>query len=151
MNNKKILYSIIILIVAIVLIIITIKTNNYQDSNLSKQYIETNTSMNLSKTNDGGAVINQSNNTLTGNIVTAQELAKHDNGDDCWVGYDGKVYDITNFLPQHPGTASRIIPFCGTEEEFTKNFQAQHGTSQVKRLIRVGVLMGDFKVEGMIG
>jgi cytochrome b involved in lipid metabolism len=72
----------------------------------------------------------------TTSIVTAAELAMHDSESDCWVSYDGEVYDITAFLPIHPGGIARIAPYCGTSEEFQQAFTNQHGTSKVSRLKR---------------
>lgn len=31
------------------------------------------------------------------------EIARHDKAEDCWLIVDDKVYDVTNFLPKHPG------------------------------------------------
>jgi predicted heme/steroid binding protein len=75
-------------------------------------------------------------------------LNLHNTGVDCWVAYDGKVYDISSYLPAHPGSASRIKPFCGTSDGFTNAFERQHGTSKVSLLMKVGVFMGDFDVIG---
>ena len=80
--------------------------------------------------------------------VSLQELAPHNSQSDCWVAYDGKVYDITSFLPNHPGTAGRIIPYCGTAKEFQKAFVRQHGTKQVSLLMSVGTFIGDFDIIG---
>jgi cytochrome b involved in lipid metabolism len=35
--------------------------------------------------------------------VSDAELATHSIKTDCWIGYEGKVYDITSFLPRQPG------------------------------------------------
>ena len=40
---------------------------------------------------------------LTVNMLQGNEVAKHDNQDDCWVIIHGKAYDVTDFLPEHPG------------------------------------------------
>ena len=65
--------------------------------------------------------------------ITLAELAKHDNDQDCWVVYKGSVYDVTKFLPIHPGGSERIAQFCGTMD-FESAFTGQHGTSKVKKL-----------------
>jgi cytochrome b involved in lipid metabolism len=44
-----------------------------------------------------------------------QEVAKHNSQNDCWLIIDSGIYDVTVYLPQHPGSASAIIPYCGTE------------------------------------
>lgn len=35
--------------------------------------------------------------------LSGQEVAKHNNKDDCWVIVHGKAYDVTEFMPEHPG------------------------------------------------
>lgn len=82
--------------------------------------------------------------------ITLQELSTHNVQEDCWVGFEGKVYDLTDFLPKHPGSAGAIAPYCGTAEEFAKAFASQHGASQIGRLERMGVMMGMMN-QGMRG
>lgn len=40
--------------------------------------------------------------------IAVAEIAKHATPDDCWVVVNGKVYDLTNFAPNHPGGASSM-------------------------------------------
>ena len=66
--------------------------------------------------------------------MTLAQLATHNTETDCWVGYDGKVYDITAFLPVHKGGAGKIAPFCGTASGFAAAFEGKHGMSKVSVL-----------------
>jgi|SRR3989344_1385312 len=84
------------------------------------------------------------------NTIPLLELAKHNALDDCWIAYDKKVYDITSFLPRHPGTPEKILPYCGSASEFERAFVKQHGTSKVSNLMKVGTFIGDFDVMGNI-
>src|SRR5947209_840688 len=47
--------------------------------------------------------------------VTRQEVALHNTRDDCWVIISGKVYDITEWAPHHPGGAGIARMYAGKE------------------------------------
>ncbi|RDL36693.1 Uncharacterized protein BP5553_06045 [Venustampulla echinocandica] len=48
-------------------------------------------------------------------IFDAAELAKHNKPDDCWVCLYGDVWDVTEFLPSHPGGSSIILKLAGRD------------------------------------
>jgi len=98
--------------------------------------------VNIENLNQPNTNIDNTNQVNTGGI-SLYELASHNSRNDCWIAYDGTVYDITSFLPKHPGSAGAIVPYCGTSSDFENAFSGQHGTSQVSRLFREGELMGD--------
>lgn len=52
---------------------------------------------------------------LAGVILSKTELGKHNSAQSCWLLISGKVYDVTTFLPDHPGEAKTILPTCGTD------------------------------------
>lgn len=60
-----------------------------------------------------------------GEGYTLEEVAQHATPESCWIVVDQTVYDVTDWIPQHPGGADRIIPLCGTDA--TSAFGAQHG------------------------
>ena len=37
------------------------------------------------------------------NLISVEEISKHNTPEDCWIVVDGKVWDITEFAPEHPG------------------------------------------------
>ncbi len=45
---------------------------------------------------------------------TASQVAAHNSADDCWTIIDGKVYDITSYIPRHPG-GDEILRACGAD------------------------------------
>jgi len=46
--------------------------------------------------------------------VTTDEVAKHNSEDDCWTIVGTNVYDITSYIPRHPG-GEEILRACGTD------------------------------------
>ncbi|KAI8995498.1 FMN-dependent dehydrogenase-domain-containing protein [Trametes punicea] len=43
------------------------------------------------------------------------EVAKHNSPSSCWVIIKNKVYDVTEFLPDHPGGAKIILKYAGKD------------------------------------
>nr|CAD7451830.1 unnamed protein product [Timema tahoe] len=54
----------------------------------------------------------------TDKIVTLDQVAWHDNSTDCWVVLYDRVYDITNFLYQHPGGEEILLEYAGRDATF---------------------------------
>lgn len=55
-----------------------------------------------------------------------EEIAKHDNAQSCWLLIDNKVYDVTQFIPNHPGGAE-ILKGCGKDATELFNTKAGRG------------------------
>lgn len=55
---------------------------------------------------------------------TLDDVKKHAAASDCWVAINGGVYNLTDWVGQHPGGSDRIIPLCGTDASAA--FNAQH-------------------------
>lgn len=47
--------------------------------------------------------------------VTREEVALHNTQNDCWIIISGKVYDITEWAPHHPGGAGIARMYAGKE------------------------------------
>lgn len=54
---------------------------------------------------------------------TMQDVAQHNSQSDCYVGYQGVVYDITSYLPNHPGGIRKATQMCGRNID---SFSDQH-------------------------
>ena len=52
--------------------------------------------------------------TIEPNIYTLEEVSKHSTKEDCWTVIEGRVYDITSYIPRHPG-GGNILSACGTD------------------------------------
>lgn len=59
---------------------------------------------------------------------TAEVVSMHDTSRSCWTIVDGKVYDMTAFIEQHPGGAEAIMRMCG--KDGTQGLLRKHGTGQ---------------------
>lgn len=76
--------------------------------------------------------------------ITLAELQKHNSASDCWMAIDGKVYDVTNFISQHPGE-DEILRGCGIDA--TAVFRGEtggHAHSSSAELKKDEFLVGDF-------
>ncbi|EIM92640.1 uncharacterized protein STEHIDRAFT_117624 [Stereum hirsutum FP-91666 SS1] len=47
--------------------------------------------------------------------LTLQQVAAHNNASSCWVIIANKVYDVTDFLPDHPGGRKVILQYAGRD------------------------------------
>ena len=63
-------------------------------------------------------------NLIMTKIYTLEEVAKHNSVDDCWVVIDGKIYDVTSFLPEHPGGKKVVVGQSG--KDASQKFHALH-------------------------
>ncbi|RPA97812.1 hypothetical protein L873DRAFT_1828844 [Choiromyces venosus 120613-1] len=57
-------------------------------------------------------------------ILTGKDIAEHNNKDSCWVIIHGKAYDVTEFLPEHPGGSKIILKYAG--KDATEEFEPIH-------------------------
>jgi cytochrome b involved in lipid metabolism len=78
-------------------------------------------------------------------VFPVSVVQKHSSAKDCWVVYQGVIYDITAIIPWHPGGAGAITPYCGTTQDFARAFTKQHGTSQVGALMKRAAQKGSFQ------
>ena len=52
-------------------------------------------------------------------------VAKHNNQSDCWAIINGKIYNLTSWIGQHPGGPENILSICG--QDGSNAFNNQHG------------------------
>ena len=46
-------------------------------------------------------------------MMNGLEVAKHNTRESCWVVVNGKVYDVTEYLDEHPGGAQIMLQYGG--------------------------------------
>jgi len=62
-------------------------------------------------------------------IYTAEDVEKHKSPASCWVTRAGKVYDVSAFLPDHPGGDDFILKYAGRDIEKTMKDPEEHDHS----------------------
>lgn len=58
-------------------------------------------------------------------VLSQTEITKHNKAKDCWLLINNKIYDVTNYINQHPGGANEILNSCG--QDATLAFQTKGG------------------------
>jgi cytochrome b involved in lipid metabolism len=71
-----------------------------------------------------GSTGNNSGGASTATGYTLAMVATHKNASSCWTAIDGKVYDLTKWINQHPGGTEAILSICG--KDGTAAFHTQH-------------------------
>ena len=67
--------------------------------------------------------------------------------DDIWVIIHGKVYDLTNFLPEHPGGQKIILKYAG--KDATSAFEPIHPPDIIQRFLSPEVCKGSIDAEAL--
>jgi len=63
---------------------------------------------------DSAAVEGESAPETAATSYSLEEVATHGSEDDCWMAIDGRVYDVTDYIPDHPNL-DPILAGCGLE------------------------------------
>ena len=91
-------------------------------------------------------IANAESNTIGGGgepRYTKQEVARHNSINDAWTIIDGVVYDITKWIPNHPGGTLAIMQIAGKDGTalFRGNpIHAQKGAMNILKKYRIGQL-----------
>ncbi|XXG85290.1 hypothetical protein AAC387_Pa11g0395 [Persea americana] len=77
--------------------------------------------------------------------ISTEELAKHNSAEDVWISIQGKVYDVTTWLKDHPGGDLLLLNLAG--QDVTDAFVAYHPGSAWQHLHRFYIgRLDDYKV-----
>jgi L-lactate dehydrogenase (cytochrome) len=63
-------------------------------------------------------------------VVHFSEVQKHNTKDDCWIIVNNSVYDVTQFVDDHPGGAGIVLQVAGTNA--TESFLHAHPEAIMK-------------------
>lgn len=70
---------------------------------------------------------------------TLAQVAAHHTPSNCWSAINGSVYDLTSWIPNHPGGPQAIEMLCGIDG--SNLFNGQHGGDR-----RVASILAGFKL-----
>jgi cytochrome b involved in lipid metabolism len=74
---------------------------------------------------------------------TLAEISLHASASSCWTTIEGKVYDLTSFISQHPGGEANIMKVCG--KDGTALFEGQHGGDNRPEQVLATLFIGNLK------
>lgn len=71
------------------------------------------------------------------------DIAMHPDINSCWSAVNGKVYDLTSFIPKHPGGPKRILAICG--KDGSSSFANQHEGEPKPAQLLASFYIGELK------
>ena len=82
-------------------------------------------------------------------IYTADDVSKNDgtDGKPIWMSYGGIVYDVTNFIHNHPGGSDKILQAAGTAIEPFWYLYRQHFNSDLPMRLMERMAIGQLREE----
>ena len=79
----------------------------------------------------------------TSNEITPSFLATKNTIDECWIAYEGGIYDVTHWLRKHPGGIRSIMSVAG--QDASSVMKSLHAPSTLKtymkRIRKIGNLI----------
>lgn len=69
------------------------------------------------------------------------DVSAHSTRESCWTVINGGVYDLTSWIPQHPGGEQAILKLCGIDG--SEIFNRKHGGAPRQTTILAGFKIGD--------
>lgn len=71
--------------------------------------------------------------------ITLSLISTHNSRSSCWSAINGEVYDLTSWIPNHPGGEQVILSICGRDG--SNDFNGQHGGSR-----KIATILAGFKI-----
>lgn len=73
--------------------------------------------------------------------LTGEEISKHNSRESCWVIVHGKAYDVTEFLPEHPGGPKIILKYAG--KDATEEYEPIHPPDTLDKFLDKSKHLGE--------
>ncbi|KAI0136667.1 FMN-dependent dehydrogenase [Xylariales sp. AK1849] len=85
---------------------------------------------------------------MTEKTISAEEVAKHTTQDSCWVVLYGHVYDVTEFLPSHPGGSRIITQLAGRDA--TEDYDPIHPPGTLEENLKPEAKLGKIDPQTLV-
>ena len=74
--------------------------------------------------------------------ITIKEVAQHSTADDCWSVVNGNVYDLTQWINEHPGGSGSVESMCGIDAStpFNNQHNGQGKPETTLASFQIGIL-----------
>ncbi|KAG0165892.1 fatty acid alpha-hydroxylase [Apophysomyces sp. BC1034] len=76
-------------------------------------------------------------------LFTLTQVQEHNSVDSCWMVYKGKVYDVTEFVRDHPGGEEILLQFAGADVTNVLDDETYHTHSDAACDLLEEYLLGD--------
>ncbi|XP_067055538.1 cytochrome b5-like isoform X2 [Acropora muricata] len=73
-------------------------------------------------------------------LFSLQDVSQHSDGNSCWIVIEDAVYDVTNFLAEHPGGSEIMLEHAGMDA--TSVFQDINHSTEAKKML-LGYYIGE--------
>ncbi len=148
-GNKLTIILIVLIILSGVYLAYSFYSENDSNNTNTKTLEETNADTNSNQSNDViqssipqdiesiDTPVNDSNN----KTYTLSQVAENNSKSSCWTIIDNNVYNITSYVPRHPGGESEILQVCGRDGTSLFNKPSEHisgGARNVLDTFKIG-------------
>ena len=72
--------------------------------------------------------------------ISLAQIAQHSSRSSCWSAINGGVYDLTSWIPNHPGGEQKILSLCGIDG--SNSYNGKHGGEAKQARILAGFKIG---------
>lgn len=73
------------------------------------------------------------------------QLAQHNTPSDCWVSYQGHVYDLSTYFGSHPGGDATLAKYCG--QDMAVGFNTKDRSPAQAHSATAMSLLADYQIE----
>ncbi|KAG8782575.1 hypothetical protein FRC12_020635 [Ceratobasidium sp. 428] len=73
-------------------------------------------------------------------MLSTKEVGTHNTPESCWIIVSGQIYDVTEFLPEHPGGSAILLKHAG--QDATSAYEMAHGPEIIQEGLPASKKMG---------